>query len=229
MYLDERKTFSKKYGPKELWSVIDHWPLYCGIGNLARAMAIADIVRSTLKVPGHLAEFGSWRGANVLLMAKLLRIFDPHGCKVVHCFDSFRGLTEFTRQDDGSSANKKRYHGSPEELKEIIVLYKMQDEIVIHPGLIEKTLPQLLKSRRELTFSFVYCDTDLYQSTSRILAHVHPRLAKGGVIVFDEWNYDTFPGEGIAANEFLEENGSCYEVEHIQHARQPSLLLRKIR
>jgi hypothetical protein len=76
-YLGERKRISEKYGLRELWSVIDHWPLYGGIANLARFMAISDILRGTLGVPGHVAEFGSWRGANLMFMAKLLRIYDP--------------------------------------------------------------------------------------------------------------------------------------------------------
>src|SRR5207244_836812 len=73
-YLDARKALSDQVGPRELWSLIDHWPLYVGIGNLSRWIAILDLVRSTRSVPGHLAEFGSWRGANVMFMAKLLRI-----------------------------------------------------------------------------------------------------------------------------------------------------------
>ena len=113
-YLNERKLISEKYGRRELWSVIDHWALYRGISNLARSMAISDTLRGTLSVPGHVAEFGSWRGGNLMLMAKLLRIYDPHGAKVVHCFDSFEGLTEFTVQDGDMDRNAERYKGSLE-------------------------------------------------------------------------------------------------------------------
>src|SRR5438309_1415640 len=105
-YLANRKLISEKYGERELWSVIDHWPLYCGIGNLARSMAIADLLKSTLEVPGHVAEFGSWRGANLLFLAKLLRIYDPHGSKQVHCFEGFEGLTTFAGPDTPSLGNR---------------------------------------------------------------------------------------------------------------------------
>ena len=64
-YLEERKKLSAKWGKREIWSVIDHWPLYCGIANLARFMAIAGIFKEVVKIPGHIAEFGSWRGANI--------------------------------------------------------------------------------------------------------------------------------------------------------------------
>lgn len=228
-YLSERKCVSEKYGLRELWSVIDQWPLYCGIANLARCMAISEILRGTLGVPGHVAEFGSWRGANLMFMAKLLRIYDPHGSKVVHCFDSFEGLTEFTGQDADANRFAGKYKGSFEELSDMIDLYQMSDEIVIHQGFIEETLPQALDANEALTFSLVYCDTDLYQPTRITLDLVHPRLVKGGVFVFDEWNEETFPGEGLAVNSFLQELGDCYEVESIVGTRQPTLLIRKVR
>jgi Macrocin-O-methyltransferase (TylF) len=228
-YLDHRKKLSEKYGARELWSVIDHWGLYCGISNLARSLAVSDIIRNTLNVPGHIAEFGSWRGANLLLMAKLLRIFDPHGSKVVHSFDSFAGLTEFTAEDGKASELHGSYRGVLEELQDILSLYDMSDEVILHQGIIEETLPEFLDKRKEIVFSCVYCDTDLYKSTSMILNLLHPHLSKGGVFVLDEWNYENFPGEGIATKEFLDAFGDCYEMQSIQNSRQPSLLLRKIK
>ncbi len=95
----QREALSARYGPQDLWSVADHWPLYCSIDNLARFMALADLFRTTLSVPGHIAEFGSWRCTSLLLLAKLLRLYDPHRCMIIYCFDSFEGLTELSVQD----------------------------------------------------------------------------------------------------------------------------------
>jgi len=227
-YLSKRKTVSAKYGERELWSIIDHWPLYCGIANLARSIAVADLLRSTLPVPGHVAEFGSWRGANLLLLAKLLRIFDPHGSKLTHCFDSFEGLDTFSAKDGPSLATRGKYKGSYSELLDIIDLYEMQDEIVIHKGLIQDTLAQVLESQQELSFSFVYCDVDLYEPMRLIFEHLHPRLTRGGIFVLDEWNTQNFPGETVAVREFLNQHGADYAMEHVRNARQPTLVLRKI-
>lgn len=33
-YLSKRRVFSEETGARELWSVIDHWPLYVGLSNL---------------------------------------------------------------------------------------------------------------------------------------------------------------------------------------------------
>ena len=226
-YLKNRGELSTKYGSRELWSVIDHWPLYCGIGNLARFISIYEIFKSTLDVPGHIAEFGSWRGANLLFLAKLIRILDPHGCKQVHCFDSFEGLTSFSTEDGTATSKQGAYKGSLEEMSDVISLYDLEDEIDFHKGLVEETLQPFLDQFPEYMFSFVYCDVDLYEATKQILFKLHPRLCKGGVFVLDEWNYSDYPGESAATREFLEVHGKDYTTEHVRNARQPSLVLRK--
>ncbi len=228
-YLSLRRELSAAIGERELWSVVDQWPLYCGIGNLARFMAIADLLRETLSVPGHVAEFGSWRGANLMFMAKLLHIYDPHGCKVVHCFESFDGLQTFTNEDVSAPKNQGAYRGNYEELLKIINLYELEDEIVIHKGDILKTLPQVLIDDAALSFSFIYCDTDLYAPNQAVFAGLHPRLAKGGMFVMDEWNDARWPGESVAVREFMEMHGDAYEMHHVCHARQPTLALKKVR
>lgn len=226
-YKTARAELSAQYGPREMWSMIDHWPLYCGISNLGRYLAIYDILQDTLAVPGHIAEFGSWRGANLMFLAKTMQLLAPHSSKTIHCFDSFEGLTNFAPQDGAATSLSGQYKGSLEELQEMIKLYELQDSIEIHKGYVETTLPETLAKQEELSFSFVYCDVDLYDATKVILDHMHPRLSKGGVFVLDEWNYAEFPGETKAVREFLEAHGDSYEVEQPKRARQPSLVLRK--
>jgi SAM-dependent methyltransferase len=227
-FLTQRQKYSEQVGHCELWSVIDHWPLYVGIGNLARFMAIGDLLRETLDIPGHIAEFGSWRGANLMFMAKLLRIYDPHGCKMLHCFESFAGLETFSAQDGSAEeTNEGAYRGSYDELRAMIELNELDDEVVIHRGDIMETLPNTLKNEG-LSFSLIYCDTDLYAPSRLILDRLHSRLSKGGLIVMDEWNYDKWPGEAIAVREFMECHGRDYEMRHVRNARQPSLVLKRV-
>jgi hypothetical protein len=226
-YFEQRKEFSLKYGQRDVWEVIDHWPLYVGNFNLQRVLSIYELLKSTLIVPGHIAEFGSWKGSNVMFMAKVLNMIDPYSNKIVYSFDSFEGLTEFHKKDNEAINLKGKYKGNLEELKDLITLNKLNDNIIIQKGYIENTLPTLLDAYPSLSFSMVYIDTDLYTSTKIILDSLHSRLIKGGLFVFDEWNYPEWPGETIAAREFLKEHSDNYEVLHIQNTRQPTLALKK--
>jgi hypothetical protein len=48
-------------------------------------------------------------------------------------------------------------------------------------------------------------------------------------MVFDQWNMDEFPGEGIAVNEFLKDSAGSAELIKPANTRQPSLALRKLK
>jgi SAM-dependent methyltransferase len=228
-YISARNRFADKYDKPYLWPTIDHWPLYAGVYSISRFLAITKLVEQTLDVPGHIAEVGCWRGANLLLMAKLLRLLDPHSGKQVHAFDSFQGLQDYSKEDAGAEGTRGQYRGSLEELRDLIKLYDFEDEVIIHLGKVESTLAPLLKRRTELSFSLVYIDVDLYTPTLIALEQLHSRLALGGMFVFDEWNVAVFPGETVAVQEFLQAHPDDYNMEHVRNTRQPSLILRKKR
>lgn len=227
-YLQRYLELSASTGPVELWSVIHQYALYADEYALARSVKIADLLRATLDVPGNVVEFGSWHGANLLYLAKMLRIFDPHSAKRVHAFDSFEGLETFTPEDGAASRFRSLYKGSHEKLLEAIRYFSMEQEIVIHQGEISQTLPRVLQEHPGLRFSFVYCDVDLYEPTAAILSQVHGRLAVGGLFVMDEYGWDEFPGETLAVEEFLDRHGREYEKLHLRDVRQPTLALRKL-
>lgn len=227
-YFARRKEYAADLGKVDLWSVMDHWPLYVGTVNLARSLAIVDLLRSTLNVPGHVAEFGCWRGSTTLLLAKCLRIFDPTSPKEVHVFDSFEGLKEFHAADADAASQFGAYRGSRGDLEDCARLAGVSEDIVIHQGRIEDTLPEFRRLRPEARFSFVYCDTDLYSATKAIMSGLWKSLTIGGLMVFDQWNMSEFPGEGVAVNEFVEGAGGSVEVFKPPFTRQPTLAIRRI-
>ena len=228
-YLGSRGEFARKIGRPDLFEVIDHWALYVGVGNLRRALSVADLVRSTLSVPGHIAEFGSWRGANLMLMAKTLEIFAPHSSKMVLGFDSFEGLQTFSREDSHAAQQRGHYKGDRSELELMIELYRLNGTVRLIAGDIRETLPALVKKESSLSFSLLYCDTDLYEPTRTILDCCWERLAQGGKAVFDQWNNEGYPGETRAAREFLETlQPGQYRMEEISSTPQPTLVVTKL-
>ncbi len=228
VYLEARKELSQNIGKRELFSVIDHWPLYAGTGNIGRWLAIYEILKQQLIVPGDIAEFGSWRGANLMFMAKAMHFLDPHGDKKLLCFDNFAGLPDFAPEDGDGTGQVGNYCGSLDELQAAIRLSGFEDTIFINEGLIEQTLPAYLESDKGATLSLVYFDADLYEPAVTVLNHAHERLSKGGIFIFDEWNTSAWPGEGLAVRNFMDAHSSSYKMEHIAGTRQPSLILRKL-
>lgn len=226
-YLEARKQFSDKIGPQELWSAIDHWPLYVGMQNLARFISIYETARSTGSAPGHVAEFGTWNGASTMMMAKALKIAQPLVNRRFLCFDTFEGLPAGAAEDGEHNARGGGYVGNLERFQEMIRLYDLDHSIEIYKGRIEQTLPEALKDE-SLQFSFIFCDADLYEPTKAALDLCHDRIVIGGCIAFDEWGDPDWPGETKAAMEFLAKYPGKYRESTMYHTGRPSLLLRKI-
>ncbi|MFL2687475.1 MAG: TylF/MycF/NovP-related O-methyltransferase [Alphaproteobacteria bacterium] len=235
-YLSGREKFADSIGKVSLWDTIDNWPLFVGISNLARSLSIAELLSETADVPGHVAEFGCLHGTNLIFLAKLLRIRDPWCAKIVHGFDTFESPTSTdeneTERDDESedrSPNKSIAENSQQlkTLRDVISLYQMDTEIDLHIGDISITLPALLEERRELSFSFVFCDVGRYKPTVTILHEIDERLSAGGLIILDQWNYENHPGETVAVREFLDATKSSYQPIHVKNTRQPSCCLKK--
>lgn len=227
-FLSKRKALSENLGKQEIYSVVDHWPLYVGTKTLARTVEILDVFRSTLDVDGDIAEFGSHRGSNIMYLAKLAQIYGVIGRKKIHCFESFEGLTKFSEQDGNQSANEGRYRGSYNVLKEFIDLFGYGENILIHQGFIEDTLPPFLGQNPNLKFSFLYYDADLYEPCKVVLEHLCDKLSIGGVFVFDEYGLEEWPGETKAVDEFLATTDK-FKVEKPAITSRPGLVLRKIR
>lgn len=227
-YLQGRKYFSAEYGSHHnFWGIVDQWPLYAGKYNIARSLAIYEILKAQMNVPGDIAEFGSWRGSNLLFMAKVLSILDNASTKVIHGFESFEGFPD--QGVPGGVSGKHSdvpYKGNRMELEAVIDLYKMQDRIKIHAGNILNTLSDVLKDR-SIWFSMVYLDVDVFEPTYEALSQCHDRLMPGGVFVLDEWGFPEWPEEAVAVETFLDEHSDAYIVESVPRTRQPSLILRK--
>lgn len=225
-YLEDRKVFSEKLGERELFEVIDHWPLYCGIKNLARFLYIYDVFREVENVPGDIAEFGSWKGDNIIFLSKLLEIYQPSSAKRTHCFEGFEGLQTFHEKDGTQAGVEGKYKGNYDALIDIIKLYSLDCRITIHKGLIQDTVPAFINEEPSTMFSFLYFDADLYEPAKIMLDNFAQKLSVGGVILFDEWNFPDWPGETRAVSEFLAANDNFEQLQP-QTTRQPSLLLRR--
>lgn len=139
-------------------------------------------------------EFGVASGRTINHFARILPKETLHG------FDSFTGLPESWHY---LMPRGCFYRNSPP---------KTRSNVKLHEGLFHNTLPEFLKTHTQ-SIAFMHIDCDLYTSTRTVLDLVRPQLAKGTVILFDE--YFNYPGweqdEFRAWQEFTQEHGIEYE------------------
>jgi len=221
-YLLNRKKLAHEINVPDLFDFIDHWPLFAGVQNISRFLYIYETLKTLSNVKGDIVELGSWKGANLLWMAKVQSFLGSN--KKIHCFDSFQGLTEFSVQDTSSHLIHK-YQGDEKVLRSVIDLYEYNDLIQIHKGLIEHTVP--VWSELKVDISLIYFDADLYEAASVTLNYLAPRLSVGGIILFDEYGSKDWPGETKAVDEFLKINKG-FETIVPKGCVQPTFGIKKL-
>ncbi|MDA8250890.1 MAG: class I SAM-dependent methyltransferase [Rhodospirillales bacterium] len=143
---------------------------------------------------GLVLEFGVEKGASVSCLAGATP-------RVVHGFDSFRGLPE-----DWTGTGEAR---GAFDLKG--KLPKVPGNVRLHVGWFDATLPRFL-AEQEGPVALLHIDCDIYASTRTVLDLLAPRIVPGTVIVFDEYfNYHGWrQHEYRAFQEFLAASGQRY-------------------
>jgi dTDP-rhamnose C3-O-methyltransferase len=184
--------------------------------HLKRFLAHSQLFQQTLGVPGDIAELGVYRGLGLMTWANLLEAFCiGDRTKMVFGFDNWAGFTRLAPEDgvEKKAAGKTVGGFNPtdfkQELLNAIDIYDNDRFIPWKPrirlvdGDIARTVPAFLGENPGVRFSLVHFDCDLYEPTSAALHAIWPKLARGGILIFDEYGIHDWPGETEAVDQFL--------------------------
>lgn len=156
--------------------------------------ALRERAISYIELEGLYLEFGVFSGKTINQIAEL----KPE--HIIYGFDSFEGLPETWRT------------GFYEKKFATDILPKVHDNVQLIKGWFNDTLPVFLEEHPEQC-AFIHVDCDLYLSAKCVFENLKSRIAKGTIIVFDEYfNYPSWKEhEYKAFREFIEESGLSYE------------------
>jgi O-methyltransferase len=179
--------------------------------------AIAEAVRHVVsnEVPGAIVECGVWKGGSMMAVARTARELGRTDIDL-YLFDTFEGMTDPTEKDvrwTGESAGDLLAREANED--SILWARAPLDQVqhamhsIPYParkihfvkGKVEATIPDQAPDQ----IALLRLDTDWYESTKHELVHLYPRLAPGGVLILDD--YDWWRGVGEATDEYFRENG----------------------
>ena len=161
----------------------------------------------------NFAECGCWSGHSTYVISKILKEFNFKN--KFYIFDSFEGgLSDLTTEDQSllkkmsakEIENQKNYCQSSEDhVKSILKDFEF---VKIFNGWIPKKFHHVDGQK----FQFVHLDVDLYEPTKESLNFFYPKLAEGGVIVCDDYNFSTFPGAKKAWDEYFQDKKKNYKL-----------------
>lgn len=159
-----------------------------------RLFTLFTLASQCLHLEGDFIETGVWKGGTAVLFAKLIRERSASP-RQLHLFDTFSGMP-------ATHACDTYYKGgefADTSLEAVRAKLPAAEFVRFHPGLI----PDTFEGCEDLRFAFAHIDLDVYQSIRDACAFVYPRLAVGGVMVFDDYAWSTCPGARRAVDEFF--------------------------
>jgi O-methyltransferase len=124
-------------------------------------------------------------------------------------FDSFEGFPEPSIEDSSERNPKKGQWKciTPKDIHKIFRVAGVNESPIIIKGYFENTI-QKYKGK----IALLHLDVDLYQSYKdcfELITYVVPH----GVVLFDEYNSNKFPGATQAIDEFLYVYGTSYKLQ----------------
>lgn len=181
---------------------------------------LIDLFDRTRSVPGDVAECGVFRGGTLIPLA--IYLTQKGIPKTLYGFDSFEGFPDSISTDiqlGGADLDYKRPGGMNQTSRELVAnkvrLFGLQN-VRIRKGFFEHTLPEF----SGLPFSFVHLDCDTYDSYRECLSFFYPRVPRGGIILFDEYNDPAWPGCNKAVDEYLADRPErCQAIAHDNYVR----------
>jgi O-methyltransferase len=175
-------------------------------------------------VRGAVVECGVWRGGSMMAVAlTLLRLGVTD--RDLYLFDTFSGMTEPGDEDVKhtgeraadvlADANRESHDWAVASLEQVreAVLGVGYPENRIHfvQGRVEETVP----ANAPAEIALLRLDTDWYSSTKHELVHLYPRLARGGVLIVDDYAY--WQGARQAVDEYIQENDLSLLLNRIDY------------
>lgn len=156
-----------------------------------RKYLLDQMLRVAVRAEGDMAECGVYKGASAWLMCRRAAPVR----KRVHLFDSFAGLSR-PKDVDGRYWTEGDLTAGEEYVHRNLSDY---DNYVTHPGWIPDRFADVENER----FCFVHVDVDLYEPTRDSVSFFYPRLSPGGVMLFDDYGYETCPGAKKAIDDYF--------------------------
>jgi O-methyltransferase len=202
----------------------------------ARLSILFEFVQylNSFRIHGDIVECGVWKGGAMGMMAKSCLYFND--IRAIHLFDSFDDICEPDARIDGERAvrevgGKENAQGRIKPIKGVYdflgghgtvdicndlltrqIRYPV-DKTSYYKGWFQDTLADNLPGIEEI--AILHIDADWYASTTICLETFYDRMARGGVIIVDD--YGGYDGCRKAVDEFIDNRKLRFFRNHVDH------------
>ncbi len=159
--------------------------------DVHRCYELWQLAQQLASCPGNILEIGVWRGGTGCLMAK------ASPSKTVFLCDTFSGVVKASQKDSSYKGNEHA-DTSVNVVKKLAAKLEVQNIRILQGIFPDETAPQI---DADMLFSLCHIDVDTYQSARDCFDWVWPRMAIGGVVIFDDYGFYGCDGVTTLCNE----------------------------
>jgi hypothetical protein len=213
----------------DFWEAENAWYRHSPVSRLAKALAQWEVYKSTLALPGEVAEFGTYKAASLIRLATFREIAESAQSRRIVAFDAFGRFPapqETVSEDELAFVERFEDEGgeglSMDETEEVLAA-KGFTNIELVAGDISTTLPEYVLGHPEWRLALVHVDVDLHDVTRLVLEVTAPLLVPGGVFMLDD--YGKVGGATRAVDAFLVDNAT-FTLRRTPFSYAPSVLQR---
>lgn len=183
----------------ELWARVKPFTMTSPERGYALWSSINSITDN--EIPGSIVECGVWRGGSAMLVALTLLQRGAANRDII-LFDTFAGMTEPGPDDIdgyGRPAHSLMDGGHGDELAELGQAAVPREDVhtaIASTGydmrlvrFVAGDVRETLKRTQTLRIALLRLDTEFYDSTMAELVHLYPRLARGGILIVDDYGH----------------------------------------
>ena len=163
--------------------------------NFDRRWMVLQLMRLVESVAGDTAECGCYKGCGSYLINHVSEL--QQSKRMHHVFDSFEGLSE-PKADDGAYWTAGDLTFGESEVRKNLDAF---ESIKYYKGWIPDRFDEIKNER----FCFVHIDVDLKEPTMDSLEFFYSRMNDGGIILLDDYGFDTCPGATSGIDEFFKD------------------------
>lgn len=161
-----------------------------------RRYALDQLFKLVFEVDGDVAECGTYKGGSAFFLARHIveRGLDKRLC----LFDSFEGLSA-PAAIDGDYWHSGALTSSMEDVQRALAPLGATPFVEFYKGWIPDRFAEVADRR----FCFVHIDVDLHQPSLDSIAFFYPRMEQGGIILLDDYGFESCPGVTRAIDDFM--------------------------
>lgn len=174
--------------------------LTCTNQRLSKILALYELFKKTLEIPGAIIECGVFRGATLIRLATFRDLFSDPQAKRIIGFDTFDGYPEAVLPVDKQARDSfiRSAGKSAISKKQLLDVFanKGLTNVELVEGDIMKTAPQYIARHPDLKISLLYMDCTIYEPTLTALKSFYKNIVSGGLLVLNGYSKEGISGGG---------------------------------